>query len=190
MPDQRSERTDEALLSRALEGDRGAFGLLYERYLDPLYRYIFYRTGEPKDAEDLTELTFLKAWEQLPALGRREPIRNFRAWIYRISHNLVVDHYRTRRRVVPLEAGVLLSSKEDEPAEQVEAGEERKQLAHAISQLEPILQQVIVARFINTLSHAETAEIIGKSEGHVRVLQYRALKKLKQLLDKGNGENA
>ncbi len=189
MPDQQSERTDEVLLSRALEGDRGAFGLLYERYLNSLYRYIFYRTGDPKDAEDLTEMTFLKAWEQLPALRRRDPIRNFRAWIFRISHNLVVDHYRTRRKAIPLEWDAKLAAEGEEPAELAEASEERQRLAGAIRQLDPLLQQVIVARFINTLSHAETAKIVGRSEGHVRVLQYRALKKLRHFLDKGNDEN-
>jgi RNA polymerase sigma-70 factor (ECF subfamily) len=189
MPDQRSERTDESLLSRALEGDRGAFGLLYERYLDPLYRYIYYRTGDPKDAEDLTEMTFLKAWEQLPTLRKRDPIRNFRAWIYRISHNLVVDHYRSRRKAAPLEWDTPPAAGEP-PDEYVEAGEERQVLAEAISQLDPVLQQVIAARFINSLSHAETAEIVGRSEGHVRVLQHRALKKLKGILEKGEYKNA
>lgn len=189
MPDYQSEPTDEVLLSRALEGDQGAFGLLYERYLDPLYRYIFYRTGDPKEAEDLTERTFLKVWERLPVLRRREPIRNFRAWIFRISHNLVVDYYRTRRKAVPLDWDATLASEGTEPAELAEASEERQRLAGAISQLEPLHQQVITARFINSLSHAETAEIIGRSEGYVRVLQYRALKKLRRLLAIGNNEN-
>lgn len=174
--------TDEELIQRACGGDRQAFGLLYERYLDDIYQYMFYRVGNTQDSEDLTEKVFLKIWESTPRLCSEEPIRNFRAWIYRISHNLVVDHYRSRKETSPLSSNESQYPAGRSTEEDVESLRERDLLVKAIGQLNPQDQEIIVARFINQLSHAETAEIIRKSEGHVRVLQYRALKKLRSIM--------
>lgn len=172
------------LLRRALHGDKQAFGSLYEVYLEPIYRYIYYRVGDHAEAEDLTELVFLKAWEQLPRTGKGTAVRNFRAWVYRIAHNLVVDRHRTHKPAVSLDQHNDTQAPVASPEALAEHMEQSDTLQAAILQLEPDLQQVVILRFVNQLSHAETGRILGKKEGHVRVLQYRALQKLRELLKK------
>jgi RNA polymerase sigma-70 factor (ECF subfamily) len=182
MPSSKSnDLSDQDLLARALQGDAEAFGDLYERHLDEILRYVFYRVANRFEAEDLTETVFLKAWEALP---RFESSRvNLRAWLYRIAHNVVVDHYRTRKATAAL-SDVPLRDDHPLPEQQAQAREQNQQLALAIQSLDANLQNVIICRFINGLSHSETAQIMGMREGHVRVLQHRALKKLRQWLEK------
>ena len=173
---------DDVLVSRASSGNRPAFGLLYDRYLNEIYRYIAYQVQDTFEAEDLTETTFLKAFEKLSTMGDKDEIRNFRAWLYRIAHNSVIDHRRVKKPLVSLDAIFGQKGESPEPEAEYEENEERTKLAQAISKLKPDYQQVILCRFINELSHAETAEIMGSNENHVRVLQYRALKKLQTML--------
>lgn len=171
---------DQTLLARAIRGESEAFGDLYERYMDEIHRYLFYRVADRFEAEDLTETVFLKAWEALP---RFESSRiNFRAWLYRIAHNTVVDYYRMRK---PISDSLADESRDSRPSpeHQVQARDEQQQLAAAIRELESGLQQVIIYRFINGLSHAETAQVMGIREGHVRVLQHRALNQLRKRLE-------
>ncbi len=177
--------SDDELLARAVKGDKNAFGMLYERYLTPIYRYCFFRVSSTFEAEDLTELTFLKAWEGLKRFSsNHKEIRSFRAWIYRIAHNAVIDHHRTHKVSEPIERqGVAADTKPNLEAA-VQARETGSALTHAISSLEPTYQQVIVCRFVNQLSHAETAEVLGLSENNIRIIQFRALKKLAALLRK------
>ncbi|MBN2502435.1 MAG: sigma-70 family RNA polymerase sigma factor [Anaerolineales bacterium] len=176
------------LLRRAMRGDKQAFGSLYELYLDPIYRYIYYRVDSHTEAEDLTEMVFLKAWEQLPRPGKNTAVRNFRAWIYRIAHNLVVDRHRTNKPVSALDQHNQMQALTASPETLAEHTERSDVLRAAILQLDPEYQQVIVLRFVNQLSHAETARILVKKEGHVRVLQYRALQKLREQLSKEYGD--
>ena len=95
-----AEISEHDLISRAQKGDAEAYGDLYEHYLDTIYRYIYYRVHNHQDAEDLTETVFLKAWQSLPnyRIGKTP----FVAWIYRIAHNMVIDHHRTRKETVPI----------------------------------------------------------------------------------------
>jgi len=175
--------TDSKLVDQAVHGDKHAFGHLYERYLDDIYRYVYFRVFNHQVAEDLTEMVFLRAWEALPKSRRK--IKNFRAWIYRIAHNLVIDHKRKKRPEI-LETEPMVQ----DTFSNIEAGFEEKQesqeLMQAIAQLESKYRQVIVLRFFNQISHAEAAQILDIDEGHVRVLQYRGLKQLRQLMDKGS----
>ena len=96
MQPEKMDRTDQELLGRALDGDTEAFGDLYERYLDEIQRFVFYRVADRFEAEDLTEVVFIKAWEALPRFESSNV--NLRAWLYRIAHNTIIDHYRTRRQ--------------------------------------------------------------------------------------------
>lgn len=175
---------EHALLTRASRGDKQAFGILYEHYLEPVYRYVYYRVADHAEAEDLTEMVFLKAWEKLASMRGGASVRNFRAWIYRIAHNLVVDRHRTHRPSKHLSESLPSSRIEHSPENALQSKEEVHLLARAVSQLEEQLQQVIIHRFIHQLSHAETAQLMGLTAGHVRVLQHRALKKMRTLLVK------
>ncbi len=182
MPPQSSHPSDEDLIARAMQGDAMAFGDLYERYLTPLYRYVFYRVNDVAEAEDLTEQVFLKAWE---ALGRYQ-LRAvpFSAWLYRIAHNAIADQYRTRKATLPLEGQLLLLDTTGGPEDRLDWRETIESVAHALTQLAPIHQQVLTLRFISGLSHAETARVLERSEEAVRVLQHRALTALRELLTK------
>jgi RNA polymerase sigma-70 factor, ECF subfamily len=177
---EKNEPTDQELLARALQGDADAFGDIYERYLDEIHRYVYFRVADRFEAEDLTETIFLKAWEALPRF--RSPDVNLRAWIYRIAHNTVVDHYRTHKPAseLPLEQARDASPL---PEHRIQNLEEHERLAALIRLMDENMQQVIICRFANGMSHAETAEVMGIKEGHVRVLQLRALQKLRELLE-------
>ncbi|MCB2178694.1 sigma-70 family RNA polymerase sigma factor [bacterium] len=175
--------TDQSLIEKATKGDQEAFGDLYERYLEPIYRYIYYRVPTPEEAEDLTETIFLRAWETLMT-KKNVKIDNFRAWIYRIAHNLTIDYHR-KRKPIQFESGEIDfpdNTATTDPELEVEQKLSSQSLHQAISKLEENFQNVIILRFFNKLSHAETAEIMGIQEGNVRVIQYRALKKLQTLL--------
>ena len=172
------------LVARAQRGDAAAYGGLYERYPDSIYRYAYYRVSDHDEAEDLTETIFLKAWEALPRF--RSNGSTFRAWLYRIAHNAIVDRLRTRKTVVPLEQALDVRDTEAvSPEAAAEAEQESARLGAALSELSPRLQEVILNRFVNGLSHAETAKVMGLREGHVRVLQHRALREMRDLLTEG-----
>jgi RNA polymerase sigma-70 factor (ECF subfamily) len=142
---------------------------------------VFYRVANRFDAEDLTEAVFLKAWE---ALSHAESaIANLRAWLYRIAHNVVIDYYRTARANTELIAEKL-HDRQPSPENEILDRDVQHELATLIQSLDATLQHVIVCRFIGGLSHAETAEVMGLKEGYVRVLQLRALQKLRQMLEK------
>ena len=105
-----SDQHDNELVARASQGDRDAFGDLYERYLDAIFRYIYYRVNHQQDAEDLTELVFLKAWQNIASCYEKKA--TFKSWVYRIAHNSIIDHYRTRKETEPMtEAHALVDEK-------------------------------------------------------------------------------
>jgi len=175
------------LVRRAIAGDADAFGQLYLDHLDAIYRYIYFRVGDAHEAEDLTEQVFLKAWEALP--GYRQRGNPFASWIYRIAHNLVIDHHRQRKPVetMPSDDQPDQTSEPLASLEGVIAAEEVEALSRAIRQLPDEQQQVVILRFIEGLRHAEVARIIGKSEGACRMIEHRALIALYGLLSSTSG---
>lgn len=176
------------LTSRAAKGDQQAFGALYEQHLNQIYRYIFYRVNNEQDAEDLTEQTFLNAWNHLTE-KKNVKIKNFQAWIYRIAHNIVVEHYRTKKAETSIDDVASAQDPAASPENLAEIHEDYAELAQTISQLELNLQQVLILRFINQMSHNEVAQIMNIKENHARILQFRALKKVRGLLDKEETEH-
>lgn len=185
-----TDTSEDILLQKIIHGDSQAFGVLYDLYLDEIYRYVFYRVSDQDDAEDLTETIFFKTWQSLVKTQRRwAPIKNFRAWLYRIAHNEVVNHHRNKTPEVPLDEAINLHDQTPNPEKAVEIQERNRLLARAISQLDSDSQQVLIFRFINQFSHDETAEIMERTPGHIRVLQHRALKKLLSILMKERQKN-
>lgn len=177
------ETTEAELVTLAIAGDAEAFGDLYERYLTPIFQYIYYRVSNHAEAEDLTEIVFLKAWEALP--GYRLGKAPFQAWLYRIAHNIVIDHYRTRKEQVAIDEQPLAAGEAYLPESQAIELEQSNRLLAAVAQLDEAYQEVLTLRFLNELSHAEVAEIMDRSEGAVRVLQHRALNALRDCLAEG-----
>lgn len=168
------------LIARAVRGDAEAFGDLYEAHLEAIYNYIYYRISNAQDAEDLTEAVFLKAWQAMGGFETRDV--PFKAWLYRIAHNLVIDYYRTRKELESLDGQRPLTDHRPHPEESVQSREMATHVARSLQQLPPLHQDVLLLRFVEGLSHAETAEALERTEGAVRVLQHRALKALQALL--------
>ena len=174
------------LVASAQTGDSEAFGAIYDALVDPIYRYIFYRIGSREDAEDITEQVFLRAWERISSY-RPTGGHPFSAWLYRIAHNQVVDMYRQRARsqTSELPEDLAEESADASPIIATERALSQSQLSRVIRQLPEQYQQVIVLRFVNDLSYTEISAVLDKPEGTVRVLQFRALKRLRELLEGG-----
>jgi len=174
--------TESELIECAIAGNRAAFGEIYMRYLDAIYRYVYYRVGDTQEAEDLTETVFLKAWQ---AIAEYNDIGlKFSCWLYRIAHNVVVDFHRARsvRSDIEQKCDGDDETLPDLFIKQTRDIEDERDLAQAISKLTGEQQQIILLRFIEGLSHAEIAQIIHKTEGACRMLQNRALIALHQQL--------
>ncbi len=164
-----------AVLEKAIQGDQEAFSVLYERYVSRIYNYIFYRTGSPLDAEDLTARVFHRA---LGHIGNYRSIGvPFSAWLYRIAHNLVANWHRdnSRKHEVPLEDHTHLSRSGEHPEQIVVKSQEQDRLIKAIRKLSPERQQLIILKYVDHLSNAEIAVIMGRSEGAVKSLYHRTI---------------
>ena len=175
--------SDEQLLLQAANGDKQAYGVLYERYLEAIYRFVLIRVGCAEIAEDLTEDAFIRTWEYLPRLGRRNgKIDHLKAFLYRTANNLVIDFYR-KKKPDPLSPDQAIPIW-DSPEETYERQDEITTLLKGLRQLRPQYQKIIILRYANQLSHQETAAILNISEAHSRVLQFRALKRLASIIKK------
>jgi RNA polymerase sigma-70 factor (ECF subfamily) len=169
---------------RAAQRDRAAFGALYRRYLDRVYGYCFYLLGDHHDAEDVTERTFVAALAAID--GYRDEGATFRAWLFRIAHNQLVNALRSRHRQRAASLEVVAEPKTlADPAGLLGHAEETRGLRRALDQLSEDRRQVVVLRFVDGLSAREIGAVLGRSEGAVRVLQHRALRQLAEMLATG-----
>jgi RNA polymerase sigma-70 factor, ECF subfamily len=166
---------------RAAQRDRAAFGALYRRYLDRVYRYCFYLLGDHHDAEDVTERTFMAA---LAAIDRyRDEGATFRSWLFRIAHNQLANALRSRgRRHATWLDDVAEPAVDDDPAGVIGQAEESRRLRRALDALPDDRRQVVILRFADGLTAREIGAVLGRSEGAVRVLQHRALRQLADML--------
>lgn len=171
--------SDKILVEKAKNGDREAFGKLYLKYLDTIYRYIFFRVNQDiQTAEDLAEVVFFKAWQNIVNFAEQDAF--FKAWLYKIAHNVVIDHYRTENKPAVLKEELI--NENDNVLEDFERKIEIAALMKAINKLSDEQKQIITLKFIEGLSNKEMLQILNKKEEAIRALQYRALKKLKELL--------
>jgi RNA polymerase sigma-70 factor (ECF subfamily) len=175
------EERDEERLIRQAQEDPAAFGVLYERYVDQIYSYIYYRTSDRQEAEDLTSRTFHHALRYLP----RYELRGvpFSSWLYRIAHNLVVNWYRDRsqQQMIPLDELALRSN--DHLPHRAAQSEEREALLAAIHRLPADRQALLILKLSQGLSNAEIGQILGRSEGAIKQLYYRTLRALHRELE-------
>lgn len=179
------QSTDDEILVKAAMGDQEAFGQLYERYVEKIFNYIYYRTGSTYDAEDLTEKVFYRAMHHI---GRyRDQGLPFSAWLYRIAHNLVANWHRdnSRRKEIPLEDGLLFAGSSNHPETELLKLEDRERLVKAIRMLPPERQQLLILKFVDHLSNAEIGQIMGRTEGAVKSLYHRTLLSMRIELDPG-----
>ncbi len=186
------ELNDETALKLAAQGDQEAFGVLYERYVSRIYSYIYYRTGNQHDAEDLTARVFFRALRHVENYKDRGlPLS---AWLYRIAHNLVANWHRdnSRRNEVPLDEILLVRHGGDLPEVVLIENEEKEKLLKVIHHLPADRQQLILLKFGEHLSNAEIGRVMGRSEGAVKSLYHRTLLSLRDdfnhLIDIGTND--
>ena len=169
-----------ALVERARAYDEKALGELYDRYAPKMYAYIYRRVGHAATAEDLTGELFLRV---VRSLRNDQAWRDsFSAWLYRVAHNLVVDHYRSLPELPDEPVETSIEGDGGDPAAAVEGRLARERLRAATDRLTPEQQEVLALRFGEGLTAAETAQILNKSTGAVEALQHRALASLRRIL--------
>ncbi|MDE3111901.1 MAG: sigma-70 family RNA polymerase sigma factor [Chloroflexota bacterium] len=168
------------VIDRARGGDRAAFSELYDTYVDSVYRYLLYRIREPSDAEDLTSEVFTRAFANIHRY--RWQGKSFLAWLYTIARNAVTDRRRRERPTVDLDTAFGIA--EDGPTAHDRAvhGEQVVALRGAVKHLTAEQQQVLALRFERNLSSRQVARMLGKNEGAIRALQFRALGRLRKIL--------
>lgn len=172
---------EQLLLEKAKQCDAVALGELYDRYAGKIHSYICGRIGDPNLAEDLTASVFIKMLEAIRSSKAWQ--LSFTGWLYRIAHNLIVDHYRqnTQQKTLPLDERLVAAF--DDPAGSAERALSNQAIAAAISQLTEEQQTVIVLKFFEGLSNLEVAAAMNKTEGAIKSLQFRALATLRRNME-------
>ena len=168
------------LVKEARDGDAWAFGLLFDHYHLPVYRYIASRVHRPSDAEDLTQLVFVKALEALPRYEARGI--PFGGWLFRLARNTVIDHVRTRHEHADLDAARGQIGRDAGPDEVTVARQELDEVAEALAELTDDQREALALRFFAGLSAREAAAVMGRQEGTIRGLQFRAIATLRRRL--------
>lgn len=181
--DKNKEKIEE-LVANAKEGNAEAFGEVYDFYSNQIYKYVYYRVKK-EDVEDLVEIVFLRAWENLSKYSKGK--FSFSAWLFRIAHNLVVDYYRSHEVPVSLdeemEEVIQDYSADREPRMRTERKLNSNLLKTALDSLSKPFHDIIILKFVNGMENDEISKILGKSEASIRVMQFRALKELRKTLN-------
>ena len=174
------EESLDRLVANAKRGDTDAFGRIFDEYAGPIYRFIASRVSHPSDAEDLTQLVFVKALEALPRYEARGI--PFGGWLFRLARNAIIDQIRTRRDHLSLVAATTRESEEASPEAMASLRDDLDRVAAALQELTDDQREVIELRFFAGLSVAEAAEAMGRQEGTIRGLQFRAVGALRRSL--------
>lgn len=172
---------DRELVTQAQAGSVEAYGLLYEQYAPAIHRYLYAHLSDRLDAEDLTGEVFLKAWQSIASFRPRGV--PFVAYLFRVAHNTLIDHYRRSAKKAERPISQVEETMPDShpgPAELTGARLEHQELQKFMTRLNQDYQTVLILRFISELSPDETAMVMGRSAGSVRVLQHRALTALRK----------
>jgi RNA polymerase sigma-70 factor (ECF subfamily) len=178
-----------ALVERAQAGEAAAFGMIYDRYFDTVFRFVYFRVGNRQLAEDLTSDTFLRALKRICSFTWQG--RDLGAWLVTIARNLVADHFKSGRYRLEVTTGDVLDAEREDrgpegsPEAAVVDHITNVALLKAVKQLNPEQQECIVLRFLHGFSVAETANAMNKNEGAIKALQYRAVRALARLLPDG-----
>jgi RNA polymerase sigma-70 factor (ECF subfamily) len=171
---------NDALLERASALEPAALEGIYDGYAAKIYSYIFHRTGDSTLAEDLTGDVFVRMIESIRS--GRPWNTSLQGWLYRIAHNLIIDHYRrqTKRDGPELDERWMAS---ENPTLSFEGLFQSNQLRIAMRFLTEEQQQVVALKFVEGLSNVEVADVLGKTEGAIKALQHRALSSLRKIVE-------
>ena len=183
------EISEDEAIAKAAQGDTEAFTLLYERYVNRIYNYIYYRIGHSHEAEDLTSRVFYRALHHISHYNNRGV--PFSAWLYRIAHNLVANWHRdnSRRKEVPLEDYAHFPHRAQQPEASVEDTQELESMLRAIRRLPADRQQLLILKFVEGMSNAEVAVIMMRSEGAIKSLYHRTLLALRDEINQMEQES-
>jgi RNA polymerase sigma-70 factor, ECF subfamily len=187
-PDTEPDNEVRRLVESAQAGNAESFGQLYDRYVGLIYRYIYYRVGSPELAEDLTSETFLRALRRLDSFTWQG--RDVGAWFVTIARNLIADHFKSGRYRLEISTANMLEPSTDLPSTRGTEAEVLRHLTNealvaVIRKLVPEQQECVVLRFLEGFSVAETALAMGKNDGAIKALQYRAIRSLGRMLPEG-----
>lgn len=168
------------LVIRAQKGDKDAFGQIYAIFFRKIFRFVYYSLLDRSLSEDIVQDTFVRAWRSLPTFSLAKG--TFQAFLFAIARNLVIDHTR-KKKEFPLELADNVVSGEDLEGEIIVSAEKRA-VQQALSALSDVEKQLVILHYFEEFSYKEIAKITGKNAGAVRVRVHRALKKLKDYLEK------
>ena len=169
----------ERLVVEAQSGNTEAFGDIYDHFFDSIYRHVYYKVSESY-VEDTVGVIFIKAWENIQKYKKTV---GFRAWLFRIAHNTIIDHYRTHKQDLELSENVEDARLLHNPNVQTERKLVSKYVHKAISKLKKSHQQIVILKFIDEIPNNEISQILKISEANVRTLQFRALRKLRSIIE-------
>lgn len=170
----------ENLLIKAKKGETAAFGEIYNLFFKRIYTFIYYRVSHKETAEDMAEEVFLKAYTKL---GSIKQAKSLEAWLYQIARNLIIDYYRSKKELVELKDIEQTPSYDDTVLETLELSHQQKILNELIKELPEDYRQILKMKFFEGLSNEIIAQLTNKSEGAIRVAQFRAITKLKELFE-------
>jgi RNA polymerase sigma-70 factor (ECF subfamily) len=171
----------QGLLSAARQGDQAAFGELYDLLFDRIYRFIFFRVGHKETAEDLAEDVFVKAFQ---GIGKLQKETAFESWLYQIARNRITDYYRSKKLIIPLDEVENTLEYETNVVDVVNLETQQKIFVKLLKELTTEQQIVIKLKFLEGLENDEIAAMLNKNEGSIRVIQHRAIAKLKSLIER------
>ncbi|HLZ23167.1 MAG TPA: sigma-70 family RNA polymerase sigma factor [Ktedonobacterales bacterium] len=178
------DEPEASLVARAIKRDAEAFSLLYNLYFDRVYRYVWLRVGHAADAEDVTAAVFLSAWRTIDRFSPKHEL-SFAGWLFRLAHNLLIDRYRRMRETVSLDSmahETVEMGAFPGPEAELEWRFTLTDLHNALLTLTKEQREVVLLRFVEGLSAREVGSIMGKQEGTVRGMQFRAIEALRRAL--------
>jgi len=172
---------DSILLLKTKHGDQAAFAELYDKYVDALFRFAFYRLSDQEVAQDIVSDLFLKLWQRLQEPNSKS-IENLRAFLYQMARNLIADYYRSRAATLPLEQAIEVQNSGLGSEQNIHQQVSLAEIEKALKLLKPEVQELIILAHVEGLSHKEIAIIIGKNVSATRVMLHRALQDLRKIL--------
>jgi len=176
--------SEDFLVQQAIKGNRAAFSSLYDQCVEKVYRHVYYRVSNQADVEDITQEVFVKAWQAIDKY--KNTGAPFFAWLIIIAGNLINDYYRKQSKNIKIDNAYKknVANQTVNPEVQVEVDFQNALVKKAVLKLKGDKQKVIIMRFIDELSYEEIARALHKSQGNIRVIQYRALLDLKRILER------
>lgn len=169
------------LVHDARNGDKEAVGVLYDTFVDAVYRFVFFRVSTREDAEDITEAAFVSIFENIGKYNERG--LPFEAWVYRITRNKIIDYYRSKKKTISLAESADVPDDKQNPERETERQLTKEYIMECVKLLPDTYQEIIILKYIEDKTNEEISELLDKPLAHVRVLQSRAVQKLRTIVD-------